>query len=493
MQVFEALRDLPSTVRVTDMPAYIRGFGYSTDGVIIKTFLGTPMRHRGEHLGNFFLAEKQTGPEFTDDGENVLPLFASQAAAATANARTHRDERRARADPEALVETSPLGAGLFDGGTDRAVSPHRQMRRFAENLQTPGRSCEQPIEAISFRLAEGRAISPAKFPQALQLSDPQTLRAEQLTLSVPDPRSVTALVSATPIRDEDGDLVSLVVTLQELERLRAEFLGMLSYERRARRGPTARRMGSAPACVAPWQRPPSSASPCDTLRPFTRRPASRPRGAQARRAARGPHPPQTEVITMQIHLLGLSAALIASLLVSPSLAQQQSKQQQQQIKRDLKAQQKAEEDADKRQELLQEVQPLADRFAEAMLTRKYSDSLVQGYLGSLGQSLVPPETPASTTFSFRVVQDIVPNAYALPDGRIYITTGMLAHVENEAQLAMVLGHEIGHVIEEHALESLRRQRSGQRRNKIVGAAAGAALGGVVFHIISVKQRDNLSN
>ena len=50
---------------------------------------------------------------------------------------------------------------------------------------------------------------------------------------------------------------------------------------------------------------------------------------------------------------------------------------------------------------------------------------------------------------------------------------MLAHVQNEAQLAMVLGHEI----EEHALESLRRQRSGQRRNKIVGAAAGAALGG----------------
>ena len=56
---------------------------------------------------------------------------------------------------------------------------------------------------------------------------------------------------------------------------------------------------------------------------------------------------------------------------------------------------------------------------------------------------------------------------------------MLTHVENEAQLAMVLGHEIGHVIEEHALESLRRQRSGQRRNKIVGAAASAALGGLL--------------
>ncbi len=62
------------------------------------------------------------------------------------------------------------------------------------------------------------------------------------------------------------------------------------------------------------------------------------------------------------------------------------------------------------------------------------------------------------------MQDIYPNASSLPDGRIYLTTGMLAHVENEAQLAMVLGHEIGHVAEEHALESLRRQRSGQQRN-----------------------------
>ena len=77
------------------------------------------------------------------------------------------------------------------------------------------------------------------------------------------------------------------------------------------------------------------------------------------------------------------------------------------------------------------------------------------------------------------MQDIYPNASALPDGRIYLTTGMLAHVENEAQLAMVLGHEIGHVIKEHRLESLRRQRSGQRRNKIIGAAGGAALGGIL--------------
>ena len=197
------------------------------------------------------------------------------------------------------------------------------------------------------------------------------------------------------------------------------------------------------------------------------------RAPRARTIAKKGSPP------MQFRVFALSAALIGVVTVPPSLAQNQSKQQQQQAKRDLKAQQQAEEEAEKRRELSEELQPLADRFAEAMVTREYSDSLVQGYLSSLGQSLVPPETPAATTFSFRVVQDIYPNAYALPDGRIYITTGMLAHVDNEAQLAMVLGHEIGHVIEEHALESLRRQRSGQRHNKIVGAAAGAALGGLL--------------
>ena len=104
---------------------------------------------------------------------------------------------------------------------------------------------------------------------------------------------------------------------------------------------------------------------------------------------------------MQLRILALAAALIGAVSVPPASAQNQGK-------RGLKAQQKVEEEAEKRQELLEEVQPMADRFAEAMVTRKYSDSLVQGYVSSLGQSLVPPDSPASTTFSFRVVQDIYP-------------------------------------------------------------------------------------
>ena len=247
MQVFETLRDVPSPVRVADMPAYVGALGYSTDAVFIKTFLGTPMRHRGQQVGNFFLGEKQTGPEFTAEDEEVLTLFASQAAAATANARTHRAERRARADLEALVETSPVAVAVFDARGGRLVSINREARRLAEGLRTAGRPIEELLEVVTFRLADGRETALDELPLAQVLQGALPRRAEEITLSVPDGRSVTALLNATPIPAEDGEVASVVVTLQdleplqELERMRADFLGMVSHELR---GPLTSIMGS---------------------------------------------------------------------------------------------------------------------------------------------------------------------------------------------------------------------------------------------------------
>ena len=238
-RLFAHVRDLAAPLRVADLSAYGHTLGLSSNPLLSYSAQGTPLRHREQYVGHFFLGDKQGGLEFTDDDENVLLLFASQAATAIANARTHRDEQRVRADLEALVETSPVGVVVFDGRTGSPVSFNREMRRIVENLQTPGRSYEQLMEAITFRLSEGREISLAQFPLAQQLSDTETVRAEEITLSVADGRSVTALVNATPIRGEDGEVVSMVVTLQdleplqELERMRAEFLGMVSHELRA--------------------------------------------------------------------------------------------------------------------------------------------------------------------------------------------------------------------------------------------------------------------
>ena len=59
---------------------------------------GTPLRRRGVLVGGLFVTEKEGGREFTSEDEEVLVLFASQAATAIANARAHRDERRGRAN-----------------------------------------------------------------------------------------------------------------------------------------------------------------------------------------------------------------------------------------------------------------------------------------------------------------------------------------------------------------------------------------------------------
>ena len=102
----------------------------------------------------------------------------------------------------------------------------------------PGRPPEELLELVTCRRADGREVSLAAFPMAQQLNSAETVRAEEMTLSLPDGRSVTTLVNATPIRTADGAVESMVVTLQdlapleELERVRAEFLSIVSHELR---------------------------------------------------------------------------------------------------------------------------------------------------------------------------------------------------------------------------------------------------------------------
>ena len=238
-QFFQHLRDLRGALRVADVTSYTRSLGYSVDFTLSKTLQATPMRHRGVHVGNFFLGEKEGGEEFTREDEEVLVLFASQAATAIANARTHRDEQRARADLEALVDTSPVGVVVFDARTGRPVSFNREARRLVGGLRSPGDSPEQLLEVMTCRRSDGREVALGELPLTLVLSGAETVRAEEIELSVPDGRSVTTLVNSTPIQAADGTVESVVVTMQdlapleELERLRAEFLGMVSHELRA--------------------------------------------------------------------------------------------------------------------------------------------------------------------------------------------------------------------------------------------------------------------
>ena len=115
---------------------------------------------------------------------------------------------------------------------------NREARRIGESQRKPGRPAEQFQEMMSFRRADASEASLCEFPIEHVVRSGETIRAEEMLVSVPDGRSVRVLVNATPIPTEGDAVSSVVVTFQdqapihEIERLRTEFLGLVGHELR---------------------------------------------------------------------------------------------------------------------------------------------------------------------------------------------------------------------------------------------------------------------
>ena len=237
MLLFDYLRRIPGTWRTPDLAGHTASLGMREFNALpVGPFLSAPLRHQDDLMGSIFLARDTGMEEFGQEDEEILVMFASQAAMVIANARRYREEQRARNDLETLISTSPVGVAVFDARTGALVSFNREAVRIVESLRDPDQSLEQLLEVVSYRRADGRKISP--FDIAKELIEGDTVRAEEIVLEVPDGRRVATLVNATPIRSENGEVETCVVTIQdmtaleELERLRAEFLAMVSHELR---------------------------------------------------------------------------------------------------------------------------------------------------------------------------------------------------------------------------------------------------------------------
>ena len=99
----------------------------------------------------------------------------------------------------------------------------------------------------------------------------------------------------------------------------------------------------------------------------------------------------------------------------------------------------------------------------------YDDPGLQAYVDSIGQALAAVSERPDLPWSFKIVDDPVINAFALPGGPIYVARGIMAHFNSEAELASVLGHEIGHVTARHSVEQISRAQLAQ-----IGLVAGTA-------------------
>ena len=243
MEIFGYLGSIGAPLRVRDLLGHIRAMGLPelhppVEIGPVVSFLASPVFHRGERVANVYLAEKEDGEEFTREDEETLVMFASQAALVIANARRHRDEQKARTDLETVIDTSPVGVVVFDARTGAPVSFNREARRIVDRLRDRDQSPEQLLEVITVMRADGREIRLDHLPMAQALRSGEIVRAEEIVIRAPDGRAATALLNATPIRSAHGEIESVVITVQdmapleEMERRRAEFLGMVSHELR---------------------------------------------------------------------------------------------------------------------------------------------------------------------------------------------------------------------------------------------------------------------
>ncbi len=111
----------------------------------------------------------------------------------------------------------------------------------------------------------------------------------------------------------------------------------------------------------------------------------------------------------------------------------------------------------------------------------YPDNAWQRYIQQFGARLAATSERPNLPWTFRVVDDPAVNAFALPGGFVYVTRGLLTHLTSEAELASVVGHEIGHVTARHTAAEMSKQQLiglglavGSMANSQVAKYAGAA-------------------
>ena len=115
--------------------------------------------------------------------------------------------------------------------------------------------------------------------------------------------------------------------------------------------------------------------------------------------------------------------------------------------------------------------------AHAQVLQEYGvvkNARLQAYVNDVGQRLARQSHRSQLQWTFTLLDSPEINAFALPGGYVYITRGILAYMEDEADLAGVLGHEIGHVTARHGA-----QRATREQNAGLGVLAASVLGAVL--------------
>ena len=142
----------PVPLRLADVNAHERSYGFPANHPPMRSFLGTPVLIRGEAWGNLYLTEKEGGGEFTEGDENLVIVLAAWAAVAIENARLYEGLDRRRAELERIQRGLEMSADI-----SRAAASGMSLESLLELICKRGRSLVD-AEAALVLVAEGDAL-----------------------------------------------------------------------------------------------------------------------------------------------------------------------------------------------------------------------------------------------------------------------------------------------------------------------------------------------
>lgn len=242
------LQDQQRPLRLADLTQHARSVGFPEHHPPMKTFMGAPVRLGDEVLGNLYLTEREGGEEFSPEDESLLVLFAAQAALAIRNAHLYEREAEARRIAEqtqrALASSEASFRRLAEQSPDLIYRVRRKPNRAMEYVSpaalslsgyTPEEFYADPDLILTLTHPDDRALAQFFITDHPEAPGPFVVRWVRK-----DGHVIWTERHRVPIYDENGEVVAVEGVVrditqrmeaeEELERLRRDFLGMVSHE-----------------------------------------------------------------------------------------------------------------------------------------------------------------------------------------------------------------------------------------------------------------------
>ena len=222
------------TIRLADLHAHPASVGFPPNHPPMRSFLGVPIIARGRILGNLYLTEKRSAPEFSDDDAQLVEMLAKHAAVAIENATLYQHIQQQQQRLQVMIDQLPEAVVVVEPDPDRVTLANGQTSTLL------GRDIHPPLLLTSF--FDGCIRENDRSFDSLPIGD--TLRSgivvtrREVQYTRPDGTRMTVLVNLGPLRDADGTITAAMVVFQDItqikdaEQLKDDFLSLVSHELR---------------------------------------------------------------------------------------------------------------------------------------------------------------------------------------------------------------------------------------------------------------------